>query len=57
MKCKHENGWFLPEGETIVINPSTTNDEYNLEFECNSIDCKERRKFKFEITDFREARK
>lgn len=50
MACKHENGWVLK--EEIAINSSSSNepfDEHIIECECNNLDCKVRKKIKFDI--------
>ena len=53
--CEHKDGWFTD--EIIVINPEMTNDNFIMEFKCNTIGCEERKKFKFDIVNVEEDKK
>lgn len=57
MNCKHLDGWVLK--EEIVINPDPlkSNDNIEAEFECNTIGCNKRKKFKFDIILIEEVKK
>ena len=54
-KCKHDNGWVLK--EEICIMPDESGCECGLiaNFECNNLNCKERKRFKFTIDDLKEV--
>lgn len=56
--CEHKNGWYLEEGQDIVISssPDATNDGLEAEFVCNTIGCSEKKIFTFEITDVKKKK-
>lgn len=53
-KCKHEDGWVSQ--ESICINPDGANDDNIAEFECNTIGCKVKKKFRFDIENITEVK-
>ena len=57
MNCKHNDGWYLSDGEYFVINLEQNNDNLEALFTCNTIGCKEIKKFRFEIINIEEAKK
>jgi len=53
-KCKHENGWILL--DNICIMPDKFGQDYDIRgtFQCNNLDCKAIKRFKFSIDKFEE---
>ena len=53
-ECQHKDGWVID--ESIVINEDLVNDNIIATFQCNTLGCKVRRKFKFDVVNIEEVR-
>lgn len=57
-KCKHENGWICKEEFCVGIDTNIDDSDYQLiaDFQCNNLDCKKIKRFRFGVCNFREIK-
>lgn len=54
MKCEHKDGWIMK--TTIVIDPKLSDANFDAECECNTIGCRAKKTFKFDVVNVEEVK-
>jgi len=54
IKCSHGNGWVCR--DEFCFFDKGDNDDIEVEAECNNCDCREKRRFKFDIENVKEVK-